>query len=402
MIKLKGKAIVGQSGGCTAVINQSIAGVYEAAKASKEITHLWGTRFGVNGLLRGDVVDLKRQPKSLMDKIAQLPAAALGSSRHRLAKGQEYEVLQNLRRWDVRYLFMVGGNDTAETVLRVSQAAKQANYEMRVVHIPKTIDNDLAETDHCPGYGSVARFAAIATQEAGQDTKSMRHVDPVKICEFMGRNSGWLTASSGLLRKEESDPPHLIIIPEVPFQRGHFLKQVDQILTKVGYCVIAISETIRDTQGKLLGEREEGITQDSFGHHYVEGAAMYLAGLVEKNLHVRSRFNKPGTFQRMCMGYVSTVDQREAFLAGSYAVKWATKGTSEVMVGFKRMPGKSYRIRYVPVALSKIPAQERYMPASYLNKNKTMITQSFVKYALSLLGPNLPTFPSFKNIVPRL
>ncbi len=394
---LRGNAIVGQSGGCTAVINQSLAGVVDAARKVKGITGLWGSLHGVNGLLDGRLIDLKAQPASLVNQIRALPSAALGSSRHKMKEAEEHKVLENLRRWNVRYLFMIGGNDTAETLLRIVHAAEKANYELRAVHIPKTIDNDLMETDHCPGYGSVARFAAIATQEAGLDTKAMKQVDPVKMIELMGRNSGWIVAASALLKRSEIDPPHLLLLPEVPFSERFFLERVEKTLSRVGYCVVVLSETIRDAQGKRIGERKDGIMRDPFGHKYVESPAAILCRLVEDRLNVRARFDKPGTLQRMSIPYVSLVDQKEAFEAGRQAVRWAIQGISKVMVSFVRLKG-AYKIKYKPVPLEKIPGRERYLPSSFLNQEKTGVTQAFVRYALPLIGPNLPEFPTLQPI----
>lgn len=401
-IPVKGKAIVAQSGGCTAVINQSVCGVIDGARHSKAITHLWGSRFGVTGVLKGDFVDLKRQPSSLVRGVANLPSAALGSTRYKLGEGEEFQIIENLRKWGVRYLFLVGGNDTAQTVLKIAKASEKENYYLRVIHIPKTIDNDLMETDHTPGYGSAARFAALTTQEADLDTQAMRHVDPVKIIELMGRNSGWIVAASALLKKTEKDAPHLLLLPEVPFEEGKFLKDVEGVLTKVGSCIVVISETIRDKDGVRMGTRKEGIIRDSFGHPYVEGAANHLARLVEERLKVRARFDKPGTIQRMSIPYVSVTDQEEAFLAGRHAVEWAVTGISRVMVSFVRVSGKKYKIRYVPVPLEKIPDRERYLPASFLNAAKNNVTPEFQRYALPLIGGKLPGFFSFKSISPKL
>ncbi len=401
MKPLQGKAIVGQSGGCTAVINQSLIGVVETALRAKPITGVWGTQHGVDGILKGHLLDMKAQPRPLLKQIAGLPSAALGSSRRKLKEGEEYKVLQNLKKWNVRYLFMTGGNDTAETILRVANAAQKENYELRAIHVPKTIDNDLMETDHCPGFGSVARFAAITTQEAGLDSQAMRNVDPVKIIEFMGRNSGWIVAASALLKKNELDPPHLLLFPEVPFDEKMFITRVEKILSRVGYCIVVISETIRDAKGIRVGVRKDGITHDPFGHPYVDGASATLARLVETHLKVRARFDKPGTIQRMSIPYISPVDQQEAYQAGVHAVRWALKGVSRVMVGFARRKGK-YAIDYRPVPLEKIPARERYMPASFLTPDKTMVTPEFVRYALPLLGKGLPAFPSFKRVKAKI
>jgi 6-phosphofructokinase 1 len=391
---LRGKAVVGQSGGCTAVINQSLGGVIDAARTSKKITCLLGAVRGVNGILNDTFVDLSRRPKMLIHAVRHTPSAALGSSRHKLTPGEEFKVLECFRKRDVRYWFMIGGNDTADTVLRVARAAEKENYELRVVHIPKTIDNDLMETDHTPGYGSVARFAAVATREAGLDTRAMKEVDPVKIIEFMGRNSGWIAAASAILKKSEEDPPHILLVPEVPFEEGVFLERVESVYRKIGHCIIAISETIRDASGNRIGAFTEGIVEDPFGHPYVEGAARYLCRLVEKHLKVRARFDKPGTIQRMSIPYVSDTDQREAYQAGVHAVRWALRGESRVMISFARHQGRPYRIDYRPVALEKIPNRERYLPSGFLTEDQMMVTPAFQKYALPLIGSKLPIYPS--------
>ena len=391
---LRGRVVVAQSGGCTAVINQSLVGVVEAARTSPRITGILGSRNGIEGLLNGAFVDLKAKPSKLIRAIAGSPSAALGSSRYKLKPGDDRKIVASLRKHDIRYVFLIGGNDTANTSLQIAKAAERDHYEIRVVHIPKTIDNDLVETDHSPGYGSVARFAAITTQEAALDTRAMKNVDPVKIIELMGRNSGWIVAASALLKKSPEDAPHLLLIPEVPFDETSFIKKTEAILQSVGYCIIVISETIRDYQGNRVGCKTEGVTADPFGHKYVEGTAARLAAILERNLGVRARFDKPGTIQRMSMAYISETDQKEAYQAGVHAVKWALLGMTQVMVGFERKPVEKYTLCYKPVPLEKIPNCERDLPAGFFDKKKGMITPAFVKYALPLLGKDLPRFAS--------
>ena len=390
----EGRAVVAQSGGCTAVINQSLAGVVAAARTAKPVTGILGSRHGIEGILNGSFADLSKQPMKLIHGIANSPSAALGSSRYKLKSGDSSRIIASLKKNSVRYVFLIGGNDTANTSLQIAKAAAEARYELRVIHIPKTIDNDLMETDHCPGYGSVARFAAVTTQEAALDTKAMKNVDPVKIIELMGRNSGWIVAASALLKKNPEDAPHILLIPEVPFDETAFVKKTEAVLQSAGYCVIVISETIRDYGGNRIGHKTEGITADPFGHKYVEGTAARLASILEKNLGVRARFDKPGTIQRMSMAYVSKTDQKEAYQAGVQAVKWALQGKTKVMVGFARKPGPKYAIRYYPVPLERISNHERYLPAEFFDRKKGMITPAFMKYALPLLGKNLPFFPS--------
>jgi 6-phosphofructokinase 1 len=393
---LKGRAVVAQSGGCTAVINQSLAGVVDAGRSSRRISTVFGSFHGIEGILRNNLIDLTDKPKDLIKKIANTPSAALGSSRYKLQPSDEKQIVANLKKSDIRYVFLIGGNDTANTSLQIAKAAEKENYELRVIHVPKTIDNDLMETDHCPGYGSVARFAAITTQEAALDTRAMKRVDPVKIIELMGRNAGWIVAASAILKKTELDAPHILYVPESPFEEETYIKQVDKTLARAGYCIIVISETIRDAQGKRVGAKTGGVTKDPFGHQYVEGAAAHLARLVEENLKVRARFDKPGTIQRMSMAYISGADQKEAYEAGAHAVKWAAEGMTKVMVGFKRKQSADYSIEYVPVPLEKIPSQERLLPENFFDRTAHMVTPAFVKYALPLIGGDLPVFPTLK------
>jgi len=393
---LKGNAVVAQSGGCTAVINQSLAGVTETARASHRIPKIFGSVHGIEGVLNRNLIDLGRQSRSLIKKIAKTPSAALGSSRYKLQPGDDLKILSEFKREDIRYLFLIGGNDTANTSMQIARAAEKENYDLCVIHIPKTIDNDLMETDHCPGYGSVARFAAVSTQEAALDTKAMKRVDPVKVIELMGRNAGWIVAAAALLKKTELDAPHLLYVPEVPFEEAHFIRQVDKTLARAGFCIIVISETIRDAEGKRIGSKAGGITRDPFGHPYVEGAAAHLTKLVEVHLKIRARFDKPGTIQRMSMPYISSVDQEEAYEAGAHAVKWALKGMSKVMVGFKRVESYDYKIKYVPIPLEKIPSQERILTPRFFDAPTNMVTPDFVRYALPLIGNDLPEFPTLE------
>ncbi len=392
---MKSNAVVVQSGGCTAVINQSLAGIVAAVDTSKKIGAVWGSRHGIEGVLSSAFVNLRQQPAALMKTIAHSPSAALGSSRHKLRDGDAAHAIEKLKKRHVRHVFLIGGNDTAVTSLQLAKAAQHAHYDLNIIHIPKTIDNDLMETDHCPGYGSVARFAAITTQEAALDTKAMRRVDPVKIVELMGRNSGWIVAASALMKRSPKDAPHILWVPEVAFRKDVFVRQVEATLASVGYCIVVISETIRDAQGNRIGSKTDGIISDPFGHRYVEGTAARLASTIEKDLGVRARFDKPGTIQRMSMAYVSKVDQQEAFQAGVHAVRWSLRGISEVMVGFERKAGTKYRIRYRPVPLSMIPNNERYLPTNFFDGKIGMVKPAFTRYALPLIGGNLPEFASF-------
>jgi 6-phosphofructokinase 1 len=249
---LKGNLLVGQSGGPTAVINASLSGVIEEAKAHGEIDAIYGAVNGVVGMLEEDLVDLRAEDAETLSTLPSTPSAALGSCRRKLSDADYERLLAVLKAHEIRYLFYIGGNDSADTSHRIGCLADAAGWEMRVVGIPKTVDNDLAYTDHCPGYGSVARFSALVTRDAGRDSSAMRLVDPVKIVETMGRNAGWITAATALARDEPDDPPHLIYLPERTFDRETFLSNITREVTKGRGCVVAVCEGLKDADGKAL------------------------------------------------------------------------------------------------------------------------------------------------------
>jgi len=398
MEELKGNAIVGQSGGCTAVINCSLLGVIQAAKKTDGIEKLFGVWNGVAGLLNEDFTDLLAQDEATLEKLYHTPSAALGSCRHKLNADEIDRVLEVLKKHHIRYFYMIGGNDTADSSLRIFEKAKETGYEIRVIAIPKTIDNDLPLTDHCPGYGSVARFIAEVTQEVGLDTKAMKQVDPFKIIEVMGRNSGWIVAASALGKKSEEDPPHLMYFPEKPFDKSRFLSDVEEAYNQFGYVIIVISETIKDEEGNKIGEKNSGVTNDSFGHGYVEGTANVLCQWIEERFGKRARFDKPGTIQRMSLPYISTVDQEEAFLLGQYAVEISIEGKSGLMVIMLREEKDVYSIKFSAVSIDSIANLEKHLPENFMNEKGNFVTDDFIEYARPLIGSDFPEFAKIKNI----
>jgi 6-phosphofructokinase 1 len=387
----KANLIIGQSGGCTPVINQTLAGVIDEAKRQKKIGKVLGMKNGIVGLLQDTIIDLSKLGKKITNGLKRTPSSALGSCRHKLSDKECAVVLRQLQDNNIRYFLLIGGNDTAMTTVRVAEYAHAHGYELNTIAVPKTIDNDLPFMDHTPGYGSAATFVASVTQEAGKDTEAMRLVDPVKIIEFMGRNSGWLVAASALGKKEPGDAPHLIYFPERPFNTAQFLDDVQRVYSKVGYCIVIISETIRDKHGRRIGERNSGIIRDSFGHQYLDSAASRLAEMVEKKIGIRARYEKPGSIQRMSMNYISPVDQHEAYRVGQKAVQLAVGGHSEVMVTLERRSQRPYRFGMGYIPASKIAGNEKYLPKSFINKQGNFVTKAFLDYARPLVGP-LPDF----------
>ncbi len=389
---LKGNAIVGQSGGPTAVINASLAGVIEEAKAHSEIEGLFGALNGVEGLLREEMVDLLAEDAYQLTLLPATPSAALGSCRKKLTPADYEKLLALLHSYNIRYWFYIGGNDSADTTHQVGRLAAEAGWDMRVMGIPKTVDNDLAYTDHCPGYGSVARFTALAARDAGLDTLAMHTIDAVKIIETMGRNAGWITAATALAREKADDPPHLIYLPERVFDRERFLADVKRVVCEGSGCVIAACEGLRDASGEPLVSFKHAIGTDSFGHRQLGGVGDYLVGLIAEELNIKARFDKAGTIQRSFGLAQSDVDIGEAMMVGSAAVRHACEGVTDKMVTLVRTSSNPYRCETGLADLVAVANAERPMPDEFINADGNDITPAFIEYARPLIGGPLPPY----------
>lgn len=389
--------IIGQSGGATAVINASLVGAVEAALADERIDGIYGMLNGVEGLLKENIVDLRHQPADLWRKLLYTPSAALGSCRYKLRDEDPERIIAILRRYNINYLLYIGGNDSADTAHRLAQAVEQTGYDLHAISIPKTIDNDLPYTDHCPGYGSAARFLAMATMDSAMNTKSIPWHYPVKVIETMGRDAGWLAASSALGKRDENDPPHIILLPEQRFNESRFLQQVEDVYRRVGYVVIVAAETIRDEQGQALGAIGQ-VGTDAFNHPLLSGTAEYLVALVVRQLKLRPRFDKPGDLQRMASNYVSSTDRDEAYLVGKMGTQALLDGEHDKMVTLVRHSEPAYHCTTGLVELAKVANEQRLVPAEYLDESKTMVTQAFYDYALPLIGNPLPGYPQLAMI----
>ena len=388
---MKGNWIVGQSGGCTAVLNCSLLGVVREAMDRDPTGAIYGARHGIEGILAQDFVDMRTLGRETLWGLRETPAAALGSCRRKLAPDEEAQVVNIFKEHNIRFFCYIGGNDSADTTQRIARRARSMGYELFAIAVPKTIDNDLPFTDHCPGYGSAARFIAQSTQEAGRDTEAMRRQDPVKIIEVMGRNAGWLAAASALGKRDDVDPPHLVCVPEHAFRVDAFVADVGSTVERFGYAVVVISETVRDASGKRVGRPKRVVGRDPFGHPYIEGAASLLVEALEDRLKIRARFDKPGTIQRMAMPYVSSVDQDEAEAVGRRAAQLAFEGRSEVMVTLERVSQAPYGCHTGTVPIEKIANVEKLLPPEFYDPDEHLPTQAFHDYALPLIGEPLPT-----------
>jgi 6-phosphofructokinase 1 len=395
-MSLEGNAIVGQSGGPTAVINASLAGVIEEAKQHSEIKGIYGMVNGVEGLLNEAIADLSAEDERAVSLLPKTPSAALGSCRKKLSESDYQRLLDLFAAHDIRYWFYIGGNDSADTTHRVGRLAAEAGWEMRVIGIPKTVDNDLGYTDHCPGYGSVARFNALATRDAGLDTVAMRTVGAVKIIETMGRNAGWITAATALAREQPGDPPHLIYLPERVFDQTRFLEDVRCEVDRGQGCVIAVCEGLRDESGEPLVSSKHSLETDSFGHRQLGGVGDYLVELIAEELGIRARFDKAGTIQRSCGLAQSEVDVAEARLVGEAAVRSACDGVTDEMITLERVSNNPYRCETGLAPLAEVANAERPVPDEFIGAGGNDVTPAFLDYARPLIGAPFPRYARLK------
>jgi len=380
----RGNALIGQSGGPTCVINQSLVGIVEAAKASASIANVYGALHGIKGVLEGKLVDLGRESKTTLENVARTPCAALRSVRKKPTREECEQALAVFQKHDIRYFFYIGGNDSAETAHVLNELAVAKGYEVRLFHVPKTIDNDLRVNDHCPGYGSAARFVALAMMGDNLDNRSL---PGIKIDVVMGRHAGWLTASSVLARVQPDDGPHLVYVPENVFSLERFIADVDAVYKRLGRCLIAVSEGIHGPDGRTLVESQE---KDSHGNVQLSGSGALgdlLAEEIKRKLgsKLRVRADTFGYLQRSFPGVISPVDAKEARAVGRRAVKLATGKHAHGSVAIVRAPGSPYRVTFEHTELKNVAKETRPMEPSLL-KGDNDIDSSFVDYVTPLAG----------------
>jgi 6-phosphofructokinase 1 len=388
--KLKGRLLVGQSGGCTHVMNASLNGIVSEARRSTRVTAVWGARHGIEGVLAGDLIALSGESEDVLRRIARAPAAALGSCRRKINDEQAAAAVETFRKNNVRFFIYIGGNDSADTAHRLALAARRADYGLGVVCVPKTIDNDLPLMDHSPGYGSAARFLASVVADVGMETEAVRTNEPVKIIEVKGRNAGWLAAASALAKRSDQDAPQLVWPPEIPFSEEKFLRLVQRALREIGWCLAVVAETVRDAKGRPVALRGRKPTTDAFGHPRLAGAAEYLCELLKEKLGVRARYDAPGSIQRMSSAHFSDVDLNEARACGAWAVRYALRGESDCMVVMRRNRSGKYGVEFGCAPLSKIANSEKKLPSGYFDRRVMLPTAAFRRYALPLVGAGLP------------
>lgn len=404
MSRLAGKILVAQGGGPTPVINQSVVGVVLAAQKYPQVTSIYGAVHGVRGIVEENFVDLTRETTHNLERVAGTPSSALLSTRDKPDEEYCARMFKVMQAHDIRYFFYVGGNDSSDTVRIVNEQARAANYDLRAIHIPKTIDNDLVENDHCPGFGSAAKFVAQAFAGVNLDNRALKGV---YIGVVMGRHAGFLTASAALASKYSDDGPHLIYLPERSFETDRFLADVDRVFTKYGECTIAVSEGISDKDGtpmitKLMGTEE----RDAHGNVQLSGTGALgdlLTQTLKKGLNIkRVRADTFGYLQRCFLGCKSDRDAQEAREAGEKAVQFAILDNCDGSVVIRR-PVLDYSTEYDLVPIQMVAGKTRHMPDHFINEDGNGVTREFLNYCRPLLGSSMPEAHRLRGIpVPKI
>jgi len=400
---IKGNAIIGQSGGPTSVINSSLAGVIEAAKDSPGITGIYGMNYGIEGFMNELLIDLGAQSDEVIKGLRQTPSSALGSSRHKLVDEDFPIILEILKKYNIRYFFLIGGNDTMDTINRVEKYCRDNNYELIGTGIPKTVDNDLYGTDHTPGFASAARSNILNVKQAGVLARDMQKVDKFVVYQTIGRDSGWLALATALAKENESDAPHLIYAPEFVFDRDKFLTDAEKCIKEYGFVSIVCGEGLKYADGTPVSQSG---TKDKFSN--IEFGAMGGAS-VGLNLHgmIHAEFGYRGEFQItesliMCdMVRASRLDLQEAFICGTKAVEIAESGESGYMVSMIRLSDRPYRIEYGKSLLSDVAVKAKPVPHDYFNNEGNFASGKFLDYMLPLAG-DLPEFTTLEKIKPKI
>ncbi|AFT69327.1 Phosphofructokinase domain protein [Alloalcanivorax dieselolei B5] len=396
-------AFYAQSGGVTAVINASAAGVIETARAHKDVIgKVYAGRNGIIGALTEDLIDTSKESKSAIAALKHTPGGAFGSCRYKLkdlkTSQREYErLIEVFKAHDIGYFFYNGGGDSADTCLKISQLSKTMGYPIQAIHVPKTVDNDLPITDVSPGFGSVAKYTAVSCREAALDVASMCATSTkVFVMEVMGRHAGWIAAAAGLAKEQNEDAPHLILFPEIAFDQQAFLKKVDETVKKVGYCVIVVSEGARTADGTFLADAG---TTDAFGHKQLGGVAPVLAQMVKNELGYKYHWAVSDYLQRAARHIASATDVEQAYAVGRAAVEFAVAGKNAVMPTIERKKTKKYGWTIGEAPLKKVANVEKKMPRKFITKDGFGITPSARDYLAPLIEGE--SYPPYKNGLPQ-
>ena len=390
-----------QSGGVTAVINATAAGVIEAGRKSKKIGKIFAAKNGILGALHEELIDTSFESDREIAKLKHTPGGAFGSCRYKLQdpdnNNSEYKRLLDIFvAHNIGHFFYNGGGDSQDTANKIANFTRDMGFPVRCIGIPKTVDNDIPFTDNCPGFGSVAKYIAISTKEAGLDVASMAETSTkVFILEVMGRHAGWIAAASGLAQEKQTDPPHIILFPEIPFNQKKMISKVRTTVKEEGYCVIVVSEGVQDSKGNFLADAG---TKDAFGHKQLGGVAPQIASIINSSLGYKYHWAVSDYLQRSARHIASQTDLEQAYSVGQAAIEFVLKGQNAVMPIIKRKNTKKYSWEIDKVSLSRVANKEKKMPRSFITKDGFGITGSCKKYLNPLIQGE--AYPPYRNGIP--
>lgn len=396
---MKRNAIIGQFGGPTSVINSSLCGLIQEGLKSEKIESILGMRYGIIGFMKDEIVDLGKEDHRVTETLRQTPSSALGSCRYILKQEDFPLIITQLKKYNIRYFFLIGGNGSMETIRQIEQYCKKNNYELKGIGIPKTVDNDLCGTDHAPGFASAARYVCLSVQQAGRLARDMQSVDKYVILQTVGRNTGWLAASASLAKKSESDAPHLIYMPERPLSKERFIVDVKGCIQKYGWVSIICGEGIlwEDKSFVASLQVQDEFSDIEFGAMGGGSAALNLHKIINQETKYRGEFQITESLSMCAIDRASKVDLEEAYACGVKAIKLAEEGASGIMVSIHRVSSFPYKVKLKTVSLDEVAVNIKPMDDKYINAQGNFVTDEYIKYIRPLVG-KLPTYSELNFI----
>ena len=396
---MKGNAIIGQFGGPTSVINSSLCGLIQEGLKSEKIESVLGMRYGIIGFMKDEIVDLGKEDHQVIKTLRQTPSSALGSCRYILKQEDFPLIMRQLKKYNIRYFFLIGGNGSMETIWQIEKYCRKNNYKLNGIGIPKTVDNDLCGTDHAPGFASAARYVCLSVQQAGRLARDMQSVDKYVILQTVGRNTGWLAASAALAKKKAADAPHLIYIPERPLSRKRFISDIKECIKKYGWVSIVCGEGIlwEDKSFVASLQAQDNFSDIEFGAMGGGSAALNLHKLIHQETNYRGEFQITESLSMCAIDRASRVDFQEAYDCGVKAIKLAEEDASGIMVSIHRISSSPYKIELSTVSLEKVAVKIKPMDDKYINAQGNFVTDEYIKYIKPLVG-KLPNYSELNFI----
>ncbi len=395
----KGNAIIGQSGGPTAVINASLAGIIQSCLEAEAVENVYGMRYGIEGFMKGEVIDLGAEDAAVIEGLRSTPSSALGSCRHKLGEEDFPAILEKLEKYNIRYYFLIGGNDTMDTICRVEAYCKRQGYDLAGVGVPKTVDNDLVGTDHTPGFASAGRYVATSVKQAGMLARDMKHVDQYVIFQTVGRSAGWLPAAAAMAKTADDDAPHIILLPERAFDEEKFLPAVKAAYDKYGWCSVVCGEGVCYADGRPISASStaDKFSNVEFGAMGGSSAAMILHRMIGNKFGWRGEFQVTESLQMCAADRANPLDLEEAYACGQKAVDLAIAGTSGVMVSIVRESSHPYKWSLATAPLSDVALGEKPMPDEFIDGENLFVTPACIDYLKPLIG-ELPEYVQLKGV----